>query len=79
MKNGSVKGIVHGKTIILEQDLGLPEGIEVVVQVKTAIESTPDAILHLASQVYEGFSNKEIAELEEAHLRRRQFFKPGER
>jgi len=34
MNNGEIKGVVHGKTIELERDAGLPEGQEVRVMLR---------------------------------------------
>ncbi len=74
-----IRGVVHGKTIVLEQDLGLPDGQEVKVEVRTARTDTPDAILALAAQVFDGLSEAEIVEIEGVHFRRREFFGTRER
>jgi hypothetical protein len=39
-----LKGVVHGKTIELEQDAGLPDGLEVAVTVRPT-KQIPQALL----------------------------------
>lgn len=74
MTSHGIKGIVHGKTIVLERDLGLPDGQEVKVEIQAARVDSPDAILALAAQVFDGLSEADIVEIEGAHFRRREFF-----
>jgi predicted DNA-binding antitoxin AbrB/MazE fold protein len=55
----------------------IAEGQQVRLVVETSAPLSPDEILELAGQVYEGLSEQEIDEIEEIALDRKNFF--GER
>ncbi len=67
-KNGVFKPLEHPAT---------PEGQQVQLVVETIPEDSPEDLLELAAQVYQGLSDGEIAEIEQIALNRRDFF--GER
>jgi predicted DNA-binding antitoxin AbrB/MazE fold protein len=59
------------------EPLALPEGQRVTVTVEPVEERlSPDEILDLAHQVYEGLSDEEIAEIEAIALDRTNFMRP---
>jgi len=59
------------------EPLALPEGQRVTVTVEPVEEQlSPDEILDLAHQVYEGLSDEEIAEIEAIALDRTNFMRP---
>jgi predicted DNA-binding antitoxin AbrB/MazE fold protein len=53
------------------------EGQQVKLVVKTTTELTPDEMLELAAQVYQGLSDQDINDIEQIALDRENFF--GER
>jgi len=55
----------------------IPEGQQVRLVVETITEESPEDLLELAAQVYQGLSDGEIAEIEQIALNRQDFF--GER
>lgn len=52
----------------------IPEGQEVQLVVETASEESPEDLLKLAAQVYQGLSDKQIDEVEQIALNRHDFF-----
>ncbi|HHP7245359.1 MAG TPA: antitoxin family protein [Elainellaceae cyanobacterium] len=52
----------------------LSEGQEVQLIIQSKNKIQPDQMLKLASEVYQGFSDKQIEEIEEIALDRRSFF-----
>jgi len=53
----------------------LPDGQHVRLEIETPSECSPEDLLELASQVYDGLSNSEIEEIEQIALERRDFFR----
>jgi predicted DNA-binding antitoxin AbrB/MazE fold protein len=56
---------------------GLVEGQHVHLAVETARDESPDDLLELASQVYQGLTNEQLDQIECIALDRRGFFAPG--
>ena len=52
----------------------LPDGQLVRLEIDTAPEASSDDLLELATKVYEGLSDQQIAEIEKISLDRRDFF-----
>jgi hypothetical protein len=55
-----LKGTVHGKTIELEKESGLPDGLEIIV----AIRLKPGDGVRLSAGAWADMSPDEVAELE---------------
>ncbi len=37
----NIRGVVHGRTIELDQELGVPEGASVTISIQTSVEPKP--------------------------------------
>ena len=56
------------------KSLKLSEGQQVWLMVETNLEGTPEAMLNLAAQVYQGLATEQVDEIEQIALNRRNFF-----
>lgn len=56
------------------KSLKLSEGQQVWLMVETNLEWTPEDMLNLAAQVYQGLSDEQVDEIEQIALNRRNFF-----
>lgn len=56
------------------KSLKLSEGQQVWLMVETNLECTPEAMLNLAAQVYQGLATEQVDEIEQIALNRRNFF-----
>ena len=70
----SYRGHIQNGALVLDDPLCLPEGTEVRIE---PVPSSPDSILAVARQVYEGLSPQEIDEIEKIALDRKHFFDCG--
>lgn len=52
----------------------IANGQQVRLMIEPLFQSSPDDLLELAAQVYQGFSEKELDEIESMSLNRRNFF-----
>jgi predicted DNA-binding antitoxin AbrB/MazE fold protein len=65
----------HGVFRVLDpQELAIPEGQRVRLVVEPAAKLSPDEMLELAFEVYDGLSPEEIQEIERIALDRSNFF-----
>ena len=55
------------------KSLKLSEGQQVWLMVETNLEWTPEDMLNLAAQVYQGLSDEQVDEIEQIALNMRQF------
>ncbi|HAA28862.1 MAG TPA: hypothetical protein DCE56_15730 [Cyanobacteria bacterium UBA8553] len=55
------------------KSLKLSEGQQVWLMVETNLERTPEDMLNLAAQVYQGLSDEQVDEIEQIALNMRQF------
>ena len=53
----------------------LPNGQHVRLEIETPSEESPEDLLELAGQVYDGLSDSQIEEIEQIALDRQDFFK----
>ncbi len=56
------------------KSLKLSEGQQVWLMVETNLEWTPEDMLNLAAQVYQGLATEQVDEIEHIALNRRNFF-----
>jgi predicted DNA-binding antitoxin AbrB/MazE fold protein len=56
------------------KSLKLSEGQQVWLMVETNLEGTPEDMLNLAAQVYQGLATEQVDEIEQIALNRRNFF-----
>ncbi len=56
------------------KSLKLSEGQQVWLMVETNLEWTPEDMLNLAAQVYQGLATEQVDEIEQIALNRRNFF-----
>jgi predicted DNA-binding antitoxin AbrB/MazE fold protein len=56
------------------KSLKLSEGQQVWLMVETNLEWTPEDMLNLAAQVYQGLPTEQVDEIEQIALNRRNFF-----
>lgn len=52
----------------------IPNGQQVRLMIEPLSQSSPDDLLELAAQIYQGFSEKDLEEIESISLNRRDFF-----
>jgi predicted DNA-binding antitoxin AbrB/MazE fold protein len=71
----TIEAVYAGGVFTPLQGIALPEGERVTLSVEPARSSpSPDEMLNLLGQVYEGLSEQEIQEIEEIVLDRSNFF-----
>lgn len=62
---GTVEAVFQDGVLRPAQPLELSEGDRVRLTIERVTQASPDEILRLARQVYEGLSQKDIADIEE--------------
>ncbi len=71
----TIKARYHDGVLQPLEPLALAEETEVQVTVDTTVAVSADEILRRATQVYQGLTSDQIAEVETIALDRRQFFR----
>ena len=73
--NQTIDAIYENGVLRPLQKIDIPEHQRVSITIDTSKKHAPEEILHLAEQVYSGFSEEEIAEIEKIALERSHFFR----
>jgi hypothetical protein len=66
MVNGELRGVIHGRTIVLDEEPGLPDGAAVAVRVSEASETlTDEERLERLKRAAGAWKDEDEAELDE--------------